>query len=126
MHRETIGKIYRNGMPGTHNCKIVNCIIMKAQRAEAPVGILLELEQLAFRGFIDFLNEFGGGLDSFDELACKHLESYLLLVQKNVANQEEKQKLFIEVSRYLRKKNNMLTDSIDDTFEEVTGMSVGR
>lgn len=126
MHRETIGKIYRKGIPGTPNGKIVNSIIIKAQKAQAPLDIILELEQLAFHGFIEFLNEFGGGPDSFDEIARKHLEVYLLLVQKHITNQEEKQKLFTEVKQYLRKKNNMLTDSLDETFEEVTGMSVGR
>ena len=56
MHRETIGKIYRKGMPGTPNGKIVNRIIMKAQRAEAPVGILLELEQVLNEEIRDELN----------------------------------------------------------------------
>jgi hypothetical protein len=126
MHRETVGKIYRKGTPGTPNGKVVNSIIIKAQKAQAPVDIMLELEQLAFRGFIEFLNKFGGGPDSFDDLACKHLEAYLLLVQKHVTNQEERQKLFTEVRRYLREKNNMYTDSIDEVFAEITGMSVGR
>lgn len=126
MHRETVGKIYRKGMPGTPNGKVVNSIITKAQKAQAPLDILLELEHLAFQGFIEFLNEFGGGPDNFDELACKHLEEYLLLIHKYIAGQEKKQKLFTEVRRYLRQKNNMLTDSIDDIFEEVTGISVER
>src|SRR5260221_3994123 len=67
MHQETVGKIYRKGMPGTPNGKVVNSFITKAQKAQAPLNILLALEQLAFQGFIDFLNEFGGGPDNFDE-----------------------------------------------------------
>lgn len=126
MHRETIDKIYRKGTPGTPNGKVVNSIITKAQKAQVPLDIMLELEQLAFQGFIEFLNEFGGGPDSFDELSCKHLEAYLLLVQKHITNQVEQQKLFEEVKQYLREKNNMLTESIDEVFEDMTGMPVGR
>lgn len=126
MHRETIGKIYRKGTPGTPNGKVVNSIITKAQKTQVPLDVMLELEQLAFRGFIEFFNEFGGGPDSFDELSCKHLEAYLLLVRNNISNQEEQQKLFADIRQYLLKKNNMLTDSIDEVFENVTGMAVGR
>ena len=57
MHRETVDKIYRKGTPGTPNGRTVNSIITKAQKAQAPLAIMLELEQLAFRGFIEFLNQ---------------------------------------------------------------------
>jgi hypothetical protein len=123
MERETIGKVYRKGIPGTPNGRVVNAIISSARKARAPVEVMMELEQLAYRGFIEFMDEYGGGPDSFLDLAPKHLEAYLTLVRQNFP--EEKQvEIFEEVRKYLLRKDNMITDYTDDAFESVTGMKV--
>src|SRR3989344_3043736 len=84
MERETIRKVYRKGIPGTPSGKKVNEIISKAKKAQVPIPVLLKLEQLAYRGFIEYLNEFGGGPDNFDEMACNHLEAYLNLIKIHI------------------------------------------
>ncbi len=84
MERETIGKVYRKGIPATPNGRTVNAIIRSAKKARASVEVMLELEKLAYRGFIEFYNEYGGGPDSFLDLGPKHLEAYLILVKEKL------------------------------------------
>lgn len=123
MERETAGKIYRKGVPGTPNGRIVNSIISSARKSRAPVEVLMELEQLAYRGFIEFLHEYGGGPDSFLDLGPKHLEAYLTLVKQN-CSKEKQDDIFEGVRKYLLKKDNMITNYTDDAFEAVTGIRV--
>ena len=122
MERETIGKVHRKGIPGTPNGRTVNSIISSARKSRAPVEVMLELEQLAYRGFIEFLHEYGGGPDSFLDLGPKHLQAYLTLVKQHFSK-EEQADIFEDVRRYLQRKDNMITDYVDDAFETVTGAS---
>ena len=124
MERETIGKIYRKGIPRTPNGNKVNEIIRAAKAAEAPLEIMLQLEELAYRGFVEFLDEFGGGPDNFDDMACRHLEAYLQLVANGVRDEQVREVMYEKVRRYLRNKDNMVTDYTDAVFEDVTGRSV--
>lgn len=126
MEKETIGKVYRKGRPATPNGNKVNAIISKAKKASISTKTILELEQLAYRGFIEFLNEYGGGPENFDEMACNHLEEYLRLIKTKIKDVNERKRRYEEVKKYLLKLNNMMTDSIDETYEHVTGEEINR
>ncbi|MBU2264466.1 hypothetical protein KKA09_03460 [Patescibacteria group bacterium] len=126
MEKETIGKVYRKGMPCTPNGVKVNSIIAKAKKSGVSIDALMKLEQLAYRGFIEFLNEYGGGPESFDEMADKHMENYLILVRDNIEDESKRNNIFQEIKGYLLKKNNMCADSLDDIFEKITGISISR
>lgn len=126
MKRETIDKVYKNGMPSEPNGKVVNSIISKAKKSLVSTETLMELEKLAYRGFIEFLNEYGGGPDSFEEMGCKHLDEYLKLVKTEISNTNKKEQIFEEVRKYLLKLNNMITDWLDQTFEDSTGIYINR
>lgn len=93
MERETTNKIYRKGVPSTPDGRKVNAILAKARKAHIDIPTLLTLEQLAYRGFIEFLNEYGGGPDNFDEMACRHLEAYLTLVKMHIHDKTEQERL---------------------------------
>ena len=125
MKRETIDKVYKRP-PGTPNGKTVNNIILKAKKSGVNIQTLLELEKLAYRGFIEFLNEYGGGPESFDKIADKHLEAYLILIRTEVKDVYEKNKIYQEVKDYLLAKDNMYTDSLDEIYQTVTGVPVNR
>lgn len=125
MEKETFGKIYhRKGAPGIPNGRVVGGILTKAYKSNAPLSVLLDLERLAFRGFIDFLNEFGGGPDNFEDMAYRHLENYLKLVKDKVHDTGEKERRIEETRSYLSKLDNMNTDCIYEAFENVIGTSV--
>lgn len=126
MEKETIGKVYKAGMPGTPNGVKVNSIITKAKKSGISIIALMKLEQLAYEGFIEFLNEYGYDSESFDAMAGRHLENYLILVRDNIKDEKEKVSIFKDIREYLLKKRNMYRDSLDDVFREITGISVDR
>ena len=126
MEKETIDKVYKGGPPSVPNGVKVNSIIVKAKKSGVGIGALMKLEQLAYRGFIEFLNEYGGGPETFEEMADKHMENYLVLVRGDIKDENKKNNIFQDVKGYLLEKNNMYTDSLDDIFEEITGMPVDR
>jgi hypothetical protein len=125
MEKETISKIYRS-TPRVPDGRKVSAIIAKAKKSHVDIHVLMTLEQLAYRGFIEFLNEFGGGPDSFDNQSCEHLEAYLQIVTNAEMTPEERTLHYHEVRSYLLAKDNMLTDSLDDAYESVTGIPMGR
>lgn len=121
MERETIGKVYRRGDPGMIDGRKVNAIISAAKKARADYTVLMQLEQLAYRGFTEFLHEFGGGPDNYDDMGPAHLAAYLQLVKDNFEPAEAAD-IFETTRQYLYKKDNMIQDYNFDAFESVTGM----
>ena len=126
MEKETIGKVYKKGLPGVPNGVKISSIIAKAKKSGVGIDSLIKLEQLAYRGFIEFLNQYGGGPETFNGMADKHMENYLILVRDNVKEEKERNNIFQDIKEYLLKKDNMYTDSLDDIFKEISGVSVER
>lgn len=73
------------------------------KKAGTSLDTLLNLEQLAYRGFMEYLHEYGGGPESFDDQACRHLEAYLRLVLQ-IKDGDEKDKLIEQLRLYIIKK----------------------
>lgn len=126
MQKATIDKIYRKGIPGMISTQAVRSIIKNAERSRVDTKTMLTLYQLAYRGYIEFLNEFGGGPDNYDEWASTYLESYLHLIKTTTPERYRQLEVFQDVQQYLLKKNNMFTDAIDEMFESVTGLKMHR
>lgn len=122
MEKETIGKIYRRGEPKVPSGRTVRFIITRAKKARVSVETMMALEKLAYCGFIDFLDEFGGGPDSFCGLAADHFKEYLKW--SDGVKETERTRIFEEAKKYLLSKNNMHCDEIEDIFEEITGMKM--
>lgn len=122
MERETIGKVYRKGIPGTIDGRKVNAIIREAKKARADFRTLMQLEKLAYRGFTEFLDEYGGGPDSYDDMGPAHLEAYLTLARDNLTT-DERDVIYQEVKSYIQSKDNMTQDYNFDAFGSVTGES---
>lgn len=117
MKKETIDKVFHRPMPKTPDGRNVRAIITRAKKLGAGQRTRMELERLAFMGFVDFLNEYGGGPDSFETMACDHLEAYLDFVQETLKDKQERQDCIEAVRKYIQKKNNMPTDALWETFE---------
>jgi len=122
MEKETIGKIYRRGEPKIPSGRTVRSIIARAKKSRVSVQTMMDLEKLAYRGFIEFLNEFGGGPDSFCGLAGNHFGEYLKWADGE--EEPERTRLFEEAKKYLLTKNNMYCDEVNDIFDEVTRMKM--
>jgi len=121
MERETVGKIYRKGMPGDISGRMVNSIVSRARKAEVDIDTMLKLEWLAYRGFQEYLHQFGGGPETFDEMSCNHLEAYLLLVRDGIKDEIERKKRYADAAKHILSHDNMVTDYAEETFEEVVG-----
>lgn len=126
MKHETISKIFRISHPGTPSGRVVNEIISRAKKVGVDLVTMLKLEELAYRGFVEFLDEYGGGPDSFDDMSCGHLEAYLKLVKENISDEKQRKQIYAETAKYIIGKNNMITDYLEDVFSEIVGMSVGQ
>ena len=123
MKRATIDKINQLA-PGDISGREVNAIISKAKKAKVDIWTMLELEKIAYQGFISMMNEYGFWDERIEEMGCRHLGIYLSLLKTKVKDKEEQLKLIEEARNYLLSLNNMCVDYVYDTFEEVMGESV--
>jgi len=123
MEKETIKKVYAN-TPKDVSGRKVNAIISKAKKAKVDIWTMLELEKLAFRGFIEMMNEYGFWDENIENMGCRHFGIYLSLVKTKVNDKEEKLKLLEEARQYLHSLNNMSTDYFEDTYGEIVGTLV--
>ena len=124
MEKETLGKVFHSPNPRVPDGRKVRSIIARAKKLGANDETMMELERLAFQGFVEFLNEYGGGPESFDEMACDHLEAYLCLIKKIQIDEKCYTEDIDKVRQYLRKKHNMITDYTYEVFETETGIPV--
>ncbi len=124
MRKETLGKVFHTPTPRMPDGRKVRAIIARAKKLGAGKRTRMELERLAFMGFMDFLNEYGGGPDSFEGMAHEHLDTFLDFVQETLKDENERKTCIEETRNYLRKKRNMITDDLYYTFEQKTGISV--
>ena len=85
--------------------------------------ILCEMEWIAFDGYMTFLNDFGGGPDSYEIRVDIHLNNYLSLL-KNVSKGEKLENELQGVRDYLRSHQNMCYDNIWGLFKDLTGTEV--
>ncbi len=125
MRKETYVKIYeRKGNPGTPDGRQINSIISQATKANLDMKYLIELEEMAFKGFIDFLHEFGGGPETFEDMACNHIEKYMKFVKSITLDRSKLREYWEKTAKYLRSRTNMNRDMIDEFFTSFTGMTV--
>jgi len=125
MERETITKVYRMP-PGDIDGRTVDGIISKAKKSGVNIWTIMKLEQFAYRGFIESLNEYGGGPETYDYMGSRHFVNYLKLVKQEIKEEQERILILTELKKYLEKKDNMYTDELDEIFEKETGMKVRR
>ena len=125
MEQETIGNVYQLP-PGDIDGSVVNDIISKARKSGVNVGTIMKLEQLAYGGFIEFMNEYGYDSESYDSMACRHLGTYLKLVKEEIKDAHERSEMFAKAKKYLEDHNNLYTDGLDDVFEKETGIKIER
>ena len=112
-----------SGIPKDMSVKKINSVISKAKKAKADISILEKMEFIAFKAYIDFLNDFGGGPEIYEDKVYDHLKNYISLVLKNDTQKDIETKLTY-IENYLLNNTNMYYDHLWDLFEELAGMNL--
>jgi len=111
------------GYPKDIKVTQVNSILTKAKRSKVSADTLCQMEWIAFDGYMTYLNDYGGGPQSYENKVYDHLQNYLKLLFE-IKNPDEITKEFATLSIYLRRHTNMYYDHIWELYEEMTGRSV--
>jgi hypothetical protein len=108
------------GMPKIIKVVNVNSILNKAKKSNVKKETLCDMEWYAFDGYMTFLNDYGGGPDSFENKVYDHLKNYLLLL---IEISNDKQKLedeLLGVENYLSQHDNMYNDHLYELYEDLS------
>ena len=126
MKRETLYKVYmvRSRVPLEPDGQKVNQIISHARKAKVGFETILRLENMAYRGFIESLNEYGGGPENFEDMAANHMERYIKLIKLGIEDRAKQNNLLLELKNYLLDKRNMGTDYFVEVFELFSGIKI--
>ena len=108
------------GSPKMIKVTAVNAILTKAKKSKVSKETLCDMEWIAFDGYMTFLNDYGGGPDSYTNKIYDHLGNYLQLLRELDKLEENIKKVQI----YLRRHTNMYYDHIWELFEQITAENV--
>ena len=114
------------GRPKMIKVTKVNSILNKAKKSKVKNETLCDMQWYAFDGYVTFLNDYGGGPDSYENKAYDHFEIYLQLL---VAISNDKQKLkeeLLGVENYLNQHQNMYNDHLWELYENIVAEHVHR
>ena len=112
----------RSGIPKEISPRKINSIITKAKKSKVSVDTLEKMELIAFQSYMNFLNDFGGGPEIYEDKIYDHLKNYLELILSNSSNSDTK---INEIKDYLFENQNMCYDYIWELFQDLTGVKVG-
>ncbi len=104
----------------------VNSIINKAKKSNAKKETLCTLEWHAFDGYMTFLNDYGGGPDSYENKVYEHLKNYLLLLIEASNDKQNLEEELLGVENYLSEHDNMYNDDLFELFEEISAEYIHR
>jgi len=114
------------GMPKIIKVLKVNSILNKAKKSNVRKETLCDMEWYAFDGYVTFLNDYGGGPDSFENKAYDHLENYLLLLIEISSNKQKLEDELLGVENYLNQHSNMYNDHLYELYEDLSAEYVCR
>lgn len=104
----------------------VNSILNKAKKSNVKKDTLCTMEWHAFNGYMTFLNDYGGGPDSYENKAYDHLKNYLLLLIGSSDNKQNLEDELLGVEDYLNQHNNMYNDHLWELFEDISAEHMHR
>lgn len=104
----------------------VNSILNKAKKSNVKKETLCTMEWHAFDGYMTFLNDYGGGPDSYENKTYDHLKNYLLLLIESSNNKQSLEEELLGVENYLNQHNNMYNDHLWELFEDISAKYIYR
>ena len=112
-----------SGIPKDMSVRKINSVISKAKKAKVDSSIIEGMEYIAFKAYIDFLNDFGGGPEIYEEKVYDHLQNYILLILTNNSQKDRDNKIY-HLQDYLLNNTNMCYDYLWELFEELTNINL--
>ena len=113
----------RSGIPKEMSPRKINSILTKAKKSKVTLNTLEKMELIAFKAYMNFLNNFGGGPEIYEDKVYDHLKNYLELIVNTASNNDIDTKVD-EIQTFLYANQNMYYDHIWELFHELTGMKV--
>ena len=109
-----------SGTPKMIKVANVNSVLNKAKKSKVNEETLCTLQWYAFDGYITFLDDYGGGPESYENKADEHFKNYLLLLFKTSTNKKKLQEELYGIENYLNDHNNMNNEYLWEIYEEIT------
>jgi len=75
--------------------------------------------ELVEGGYMTFLNDYGGGPESYEGKVYDHLKNYLLLLIDISDDKEELENELLGVEQYLSQHSNMYNDHLFELYEDL-------
>ena len=107
------------GRPKMIKVAKVNSILSKAKKSKVTKETLCDMQWCAFDGYVTFLNDYGGGPDSYENRAYEHFKNYLRLLVEISNDKQKLEEELLEVKSYLREHQNMYNDHLWELYEDI-------
>ena len=114
------------GRPKMIKVTKVNSILSKANKSKVTKKTLCNMQWYAFDGYTTFLNDYGGGPDSYENKAYDHFKNYLQLLVEISNNKQELEEELLSVENYLNQHQNMYNDHLWEVYEDIAAEYVHR
>ncbi len=114
------------GRPKIIKVTKVNSILSKAKKSKVAKETLCDMQWYAFDGYVTFLNDYGGGPDSYKNKAYEHLKNYLRLLIEISNDKQKLEEELLGVENYLSQHENMYNDHLWELYEDIVAEYVHR
>ncbi len=114
------------GKPKMIKVTKVNNILSKANKSKVTKETLCDMQWYAFDGYVTFLNDYGGGPDSYEIKAYEHFKNYLQLLDEISKNKQELEEELLGVKNYLNQHQNMYNDHLWELYKDIAAEYVHR
>jgi hypothetical protein len=97
----------------------VNSILSKAKKSKVTKETLCDMHWYAFDGYVTFLNDYGGGPDSYENKAYDHFKNYLRLLVEISDDKQKLEEKLLGIENYLNQHQNMYNDHLWELYKDV-------
>jgi hypothetical protein len=114
------------GRPKIIKVTKVSSILNKAKKSKVKKETLCDMQWYAFNGYVTFLNDYGGGPDSYENKAYDHFENYLRLLVEISNDKQKLEEELLGVENYLNQHQNMYNDHLWELYEDIVAECIHR
>jgi hypothetical protein len=105
--------------------KALRLVVNNAKKSYVTGWGMLEIYKLAYRGILDWANDYGYFPDNLENASSGYLEKYLQLIKSFISEKSEQDDRIFEEKKWIETRyNNIPTDYISHVFFDETGISL--